>query len=267
MKTKLSLLMLAAMLISSAALAHSDKELPLSTKSKAAKTAYHQAVDRLWNAHPDQYNEKINEAITADPEFFMAHADRALFLSGSEKTENQEKASKLIESTLALPQDNLTDAEKIVRNILVALRDKDNDVVKQHCDELIKTYPESVEAYGIAAGVTQFGIKDKDAGIVYLKQITEKFPDFGPAWNQLGYHYMDKNEMDKAEMAFNNYLRLNPNEANAHDSMGDFCVKKGDYNEAVKHFDQAIAMGMDASKERAEKARALAQGQEDTDTE
>lgn len=253
------------MLISSAALAHSDKELPLSTNSKAAKTAYHQAVDRQWNARADQYNEKINEAITADPEFFMAHADRALFFFSSEKPENQEKGSKLLESTLALPQDNLTDAEKIVRNILVALRDNDKDDVKQLCEKLIKTYPDAVEAYGIAAGVTQFGIKDKDAGIAYIQQITEKFPDFGPAWNQLGYHYMDINEMDKAEMAFNNYLRLNPNEANAHDSMGDFCVKKGDYNQAVKHFDQAIAMGMDASKERADKARALAQGKEDVE--
>ncbi|HLO60813.1 MAG: tetratricopeptide repeat protein [Chloroflexota bacterium] len=262
MKDRLkTLLLLAIMAISISASAQNDKVWPLSTKSEEAKASFKQAVDRLWNARIDQYREKIAEAVKADPDFFLAHANIALVEFNDDKSKSSENLKKALE----ISQDNLTGPEKIVRQVLVNLNDNKLDVIKANLDEMVSTYPDAIQSYEFAMGISRNILNDSIAAFNYALKAVEKNPDHGPAWNQLGYYYMSHGDMAKAKDAFNNYLRCSPNEANAHDSFGDFCMKEGKYDEARMHYEQAVSMGMTASRERAEKARTLAQGSGEPD--
>lgn len=261
MKSKLtSLLLVVTVLSFFSAFGQSEKATdvlwPLSTTSQEAKLSFAQALDRLWNARIDEYHKKMDETLKADPNFFLAHANAAIV----QYTEDKDKAMPLIDKALALPQDKLTPPEKSVRKVLADIKDNKTDNIKSTLDEIISAYPDVNQSYQFAIGLSRFVINDKDLSASYAKMAVNKFPNDAPAWNQLGYHYMDKDQMDKAEEAFNNYLRLRPNEANAHDSYGDFCMKKGNYEEARKHYEEAVDMGMASSRERAEKARVMAQG-------
>lgn len=238
-----------------------DKYLPVSSTSEEAKTAYHEAVKLMNNAHGTKSVNKLNEALEADPQFFMAHAHRALAASGNEKSE---KADAYIEQTLALPQDNLTPAEEIIRKMIVNIKDSRSSQSKTNlkplCDQLVNEFPNTIQSYEIASAVSNFIEKDTETSFAYMQKLVEIEPDYAPAYNSIGYYWMGKKEMDKAETAFKNYLRLAPDEPNAHDSMGEFYMESGNFAKSVEHYDQAVAMGMEGADERAEKAKNLAEG-------
>jgi len=229
---------------------------PVSSTNEQAKKTFNEALQSLWNARFPEYEQKIEQTIKEDPNFFLAHANRALVIYPGDK----EKGHELLHKVLELPQNKLTGPEKKVRMVISNLNEKKTDDIKANLKDIISSYPDILQSYEFAMGVSRFVLDDPKLGAEYAKQAVEKFPNHGPAWNQLGYYYMDQNQLDMAEQAFNNYLRLNPNEANAHDSYADFCMKKGNYDEARRHYETAVQMGMTASRERAEKARAMAQG-------
>lgn len=244
-----------------------DRYLPMSTKSEAAKISCHEAFDRIANADIEGFNTKIEASLRADPQCFMAHANRALVTASNPKNE---KAGTFISSALLLPQDNLTPAEKIIRRMLVQIQtnrktlsitDKNNikaTSLKPLCDELVNAYPNNTGAYEVAIAVCRFIDDNPDQAFVYTEKLIDINPTYAPAWNTLGYHWMEKGNMDKAAEAFNNYMRLAPNEANAHDSMGDYLMKANRFDEAANHYDKAVSLGMTGSRERAEKARNMA---------
>lgn len=268
MKKLNKLLILTALVFSTFALsAHEDNYLPLSTKSEEAKAAFHQALNFLWNSRMDEYRAKLDEALKSDPQFFAVHAHIAI---AEYSFDNKEKSKEFAEKTLALNQDNLTPAEKILREIVVNLKDDNTKELKSLCDQMIETYPDNPQAYELAMAVNGKILDNRDAEARYAQRLVEIDPTQGPAWNQLGYYYMEKNDMEKAKQAFENYIKNNPDEANAHDSMADYYMKEGKYDDAVTHYEKAVAMGMEISRERAEKARSLARGEgveEDIDKE
>lgn len=256
MKNKIStLLTLVCLFTFFATTAQNDKIWSISTKSEKAKMSFSQALERLWNSDLEAYQKKLDESLAEDPNFFMAHANSAFVQFPMDK----DKSQKMLDKALALPQDNLTPPEKIVRKALVNLKENNMDGIKANIDEMVNAFPDNLQSYQFAMGLSRNVVNDHEMGFKYAQKAIEINPDNGPAWNQLGYYYMDQDKMDKAEEAFNNYLRLNPNEANAHDSYGDFCMKQGKYDEARTHYEKAVDMGMTASRERAEKARAMAQ--------
>lgn len=63
--------------------------------------------------------------------------------------------------------------------------------------------------------------------------------------------------MAKAKAAFEQYIKLAPNEPNAYDSMGEFYMTTHDYAKSAEYHDKAAAMGYPVAKERAAKARAM----------
>lgn len=238
-----------------------ERFLPTSTKSDAAKAAYAKGIDRLTNADIDPYIQAMKEALQADPNFFMAQTHLAL-MGVMDRKESNSEANIELEKALKIPQDNLTEAEKIVRKLLVKIQEDPKADLTPITDELVKAYPDTREAWGLSRAVAVNIEGDQESGYRYAQKLVDLAPEFGPAHNFLGYAYMDKGEMDKAKKEFEEYLRLSPNEANAHDSMGEFYMNTGDYAKSAEHYNKAVAMGMEVSKKNAEKATALANGED-----
>lgn len=240
---------------------NNNRFLPVSSTSETAIKSYHDAIRRIDHADINGYHDKLNQAVKEDPNFFMAHAYLALSSSVDAINDKKtaDKASELTDKALALPQQNFTPAERIAREMLVTLDNEKKDEIKPLCDKLIQQYPENTEAYKLSADAARFILDDQDLAMDYVNRLISINPDFGPAWNLVGYFQLDKGNLQQAKKAFDNYLRLNPEEANAHDSMGDYFLAAKQYDQAATHFEKAVAMGMDVSRERAEKARAMAQ--------
>lgn len=238
--------------------AQKDQYFPVSARSEEAKQTFREALDFLWNARFDEYRAKSDEALRLEPQFFLANANRAI--AEATLDNNKEKSNEFITKTLALPEGNLTPAEKILRQIVVALKDNKPDEMKRQADEMIRTYPNSIQAYSLAMAITREFTKDPDAMYGYAQKLLAINPNHGPTWNQVGYYHLQKGDLAQAKVAFDNYIRLNPNEANAYDSMGDYYLAAKEYDKASASFDKAASMGMTASRERGDKARELAKG-------
>lgn len=90
---------------------------------------------------------------------------------------------------------------------------------------------------------------------VVLNQATNRWGGLGAPFNLMGYLNMSEGRMDEAEDCFNMYVRLAPDVANAHDSMGDFLAEKGDNEGARASYAKAIELdpSFTASKEKMDK--------------
>ncbi len=259
--TMFTLILLLSVSVVFASKGDRERFLPTSTKSDAAKASYSKGIDRLVNADREHYIQNMKDAVQADPNFFMAQAHLALAaLTNTEEHDIDSKAQ--IQKALDIPQANLTDAEQIVRKILVKIQEDPKSDLTPLTDELVKSYPKTNEAWGLSRAVAAYIENDDDNAFRYAKGLVDLDPEMGPAHNFLGYAYMDRGEMDKAKKEFEEYLRLSPNEANAHDSMGEFYMKTGDYAKSAEHYNEAVAMGMEMSRANAQKATALANGED-----
>lgn len=84
--------------------------------------------------------------------------------------------------------------------------------------------------------------KDAAAARILLERATERWSSLGGPHNLLGYLNMNEGDMEAAERSFKMYVRLAPEVANAHDSMGDFYAKQGDNENARACYEKALEL-------------------------
>jgi tetratricopeptide (TPR) repeat protein len=107
-------------------------------------------------------------------------------------------------------------------------------------------------------------LKDADAAIISIKRAIRECPDYPLAYNMLGYAYLDLDQYDDAEKAFDKYIELAPTLANPYDSKGDYFMATGQFGKAYDSYMKAIEIDsgfeIEVSKKKAEKARQLQEG-------
>jgi len=227
-----------------------DFYLPVSTTSETAKKAYQAASYLGSNLRLEAASMEIEKALEADPNFFMAYVYEVQYASG-------EKKAALIDKALTIDASNFTKAENIMRELLVQW-DKDPKASPAGAMKaLVAAYPNTVEAFEWAYLHAFYTDGDQEAGFGYAQKLIALDPNFPPVYNGLGYYYMGKKQMDKAKAAFEKYLELAPAEPNAHDSMGEYYMITKDYAKSAEYYDRAVALSMEAAKERADKAREM----------
>jgi tetratricopeptide (TPR) repeat protein len=230
-----------------------DSYLPVSADSETAKAEYVKALQASEHADIPAFFEGMRAAVKNDAGFFMAHAYMAL----AETSFTQyEKAAPHIKSALAIDADGLNEGELILRKALQTLNKEPKADIAEYMSSLTEAYPQTAQAYELAAVSASWISKDPQAAAKYNLRLLELRPDHGGTYNALGYSYMALGQMEKAKAAFDKYLKVSPDEANAYDSMGEYYLINKDYAESAKHYDRAVALGMEASKAGAEKARA-----------
>jgi tetratricopeptide (TPR) repeat protein len=227
--------------------------LPISTQSETAKAEYVKALQAGENANMPAFFEGLKAAVKTDPNFFMAYA----YLALAETSFGQyEKAAAFIKPALAIDAAGFNKGEQIIRQALQALdKDPKADLAK-FMASLTTAYPNTAQAHDLAAVSASWISKDPQAAVRHLSHLLELRPDYGGAYNAMGYSYMSLEEMDKAKAAFEKYLELAPDEPNAYDSMGEYYLVAKDYAKSAEYYDRAVELGMEGSKAGAEKARA-----------
>lgn len=106
----------------------------------------------------------------------------------------------------------------------------------QDVDEALRAYPDDAVIHAIKG----FMLKDVYQGSRGL---------FSPERRQI--------YLNRAREAFEEALRLDPNDANAHNGMGNVLLFEGHFDEALKEIDKALAIAPDYSSARSDRELVL----------
>lgn len=162
-------------------------------------------------------------------------------------TGNIEEAAENIRKAEGM---KLSADERLFIDGLKASRDK--EPAQEHFNPLLKKYPKDNYLHLMI----MFLIHKQESAIAIGENVIKRNPKFATAHNLLGYEYIEKKDMAKAQYHFDKYISLRPDLANAYDSKGDFLMRVGKTEEAIQLYEKASSLGMPASKVKAEEASA-----------
>lgn len=234
------LLLVLAMTISatSSVLAQSKGQMAFTSSYPNANKLLRSAWVDIADFKIEEGNNTLNQLLKEDPDCAMAYV--SLFPSSEEElAENLTKAESLTLST---------DEQMLLKGLMARRK---NAPTQEHFAPLLKKYPSDDYLHLMI----MFNSEPEPAFRIGEGLIKRK-PKFAPAHNLLGYLYMAKNDMVKAEEHFNKYISLRPDLANPYDSKGDFLMTAGKTEEAIQQYEKAASLGMTSSQAKAERAKA-----------
>ena len=131
-----------------------------------------------------------------------------------------------------------------------------------------EVFPELYKKYNndkfLASGAYRYyQSKDKiDEGRLLLQEASQRL-NAGHLYNLLAYSYIwnaqNEEEYNAALPLIEKYIQINPNEANAYDSLGEFYLNKGDFDTAIDNYE--LAAEVDPNFEWASRNLSLAKYQ------
>jgi tetratricopeptide (TPR) repeat protein len=224
--------------------------MPVTTDSDLALEYYQTAMVAFDQVKLEAAKYNFEMAVKEDPDFFMAYFWMYL-ISG--------KSSKKIAEEALQSDAPLNEGEKYIKTAFKYLVNGQNEKVVEYLKKAIELYPKDPNVHKILY-ILQFQIMwDLEGAIESLHNAIEACPDYPLAYNQLGYALMENEEYDKAEKAFNTYIKLAPDIANPYDSKGDFYMNTGQYEKAYESYMKAYETdsSFTMSEKKARKARDL----------
>ena len=224
--------------------------MPVTTSSDLAREYYETAIAAQDQIKLSLAWENFQMALKEDPGFFMAN----FWMYFTSSKEAKKVAEQILQSDAPL-----NDEEKQIKTAFKYLLEGQNDKVVEHLRKAIEVYPEDPQLYKILYSLQLTFLHDAEGSIVTMEKAIEVDPDFPVVYNMLGYAWMDLDEFDRAEKAFDTYIKLAPDQANPYDSKGDYFMNTGQYEKAYESYLKAFGLdsSFSVSQKKAEKARQL----------
>jgi tetratricopeptide (TPR) repeat protein len=210
-----------------------NKEVSVTSYSNEAKQLFIEARDKYEFLHREKAEVLLREALEKDPLFAQAHIYRTLTCASTDEIESAvEKATK-----------NAYRASEGEQLLIAALRahywEKDYDRAEKIYEQLIDMHPQDARLYWLLARVYR-DLGDSTRAIEHDHKAIAVNKDFSPAYKDLGYRYSARGDYKEAEMYFQKYLLLNPQEPNSHDCIADLYAKMGRFEDAITHYKKAL---------------------------
>ncbi len=227
----------------------SAERMPVTTDSELARQLYETSLVAYDQIKLELVWSNLEYAIREDPDFFMAHFWRYFVFSNKSK----DVADKAFQSNV-----ELNDGEQLIKTALKYFTEGQYEKVVENLQKAVDLYPKDPHIHKILYLFQYNYMKDMEGAVESMLRTTKEVPDYASVYNYLGYAYSYLEEYDLAEEALDNYLRLAPNEANPHDSKGDFYMETGQYQKAYDSFMKAYEMDptfFEISKKKAIKAK------------
>ena len=212
-------------------------DFPVTTQSSQALQHYYKGIEALTNVQFYDLFNNFNKALELDPDFFMVHyifamansarPDRRPFMSYADKAVHCKGP--------------LNESEKLLKQALVQLMKDPKADVTQYGKKLVDLNPKSYFAYSFLAGF-QMNIKDYES-VNNTYQAILGLPHYPTlVFDAMGKNYMRMNQMDKAKQAFERYLKAEPANASAYNSMGNYYAQVEDYESAYDNYMKAYKL-------------------------
>jgi tetratricopeptide (TPR) repeat protein len=208
------------------------KEIPITSSSEEALSFFKSGRDKIENLELQAAVPLFDKAIQKDPNFALAYLYRSQSGGGYNVfRQNLDKAVSL--------SGKASDGEKLVIQYYQALADGNGQSQKDYLEKLLASYPYDKRVQSIA-GEYYYGINDFQNALNHFKKSTQIDLNYAPVYNMIGYCQSALNNYIEAEKAFQNYIRLVPENPNPYDSYGEFLLKMGKYDESILQYKLAI---------------------------
>ncbi len=243
-RTKFTILILGGLLATSLVVANrfqrasaqdaAPRVMQITTSSPDALQLYYEARRFQEMAQTESARPLLQRALELDPDFMMAMDA----LRGASPT-FLESRQVLTRMQAALPEATLSEGEQMHFAALQAAFDGNRDGRLEILEAMVKRFPDDIRIrYQFA--LSSFGTDDEKTA-TRLGELTERAPDFVPAYNILGYSLKNLGRMEEAEAAFRTAIDLNPDNPNAHDSYGELLLAMGRHEDSIASYDQTLA--------------------------
>lgn len=133
------------------------------------------------------------------------------------------------------PVDPKTEAEGHYVAATAAYLKGDFKEAHAHYDEVRRLAPDDKRLPG-AEGELLMAEQRIDEAIARFEEAVAKDPKRSTTWSRLGVLYAIKDLKEKSAQALAKAIELNPKDFNAHESLGDAALEKGDLDEAVRRY-------------------------------
>jgi Flp pilus assembly protein TadD len=214
----------------SAAAPPAGAQVPVTTRSPEALSAFTKGRDDADNTREADAIAHFREATYLDPDLALAYAYLGFYQHGPE-------GEKAMKDALALEK-GLPEPERLLIDELAALRAGDNEKARNLAIRVAQLSPFDWHAQ-LDLGERLF----TEHKYAEAEQAFGKAAAFGPAaavvFNQLGYLYLEQHRFDPAVTEFRKYAELRPSEPNTFDSIGEALMATGKLDEAEKSFRKA----------------------------
>jgi tetratricopeptide (TPR) repeat protein len=230
-----------------------DAGMTVTTNSETARGLYLDAITALEDAYVAKFQNLATAALKEDPDFFMVNFQLAithLYFGNMSRFNEYATAGINCKADLSKEELLLKDAlERIMENQITDLP----DIGKK----LIQDFPNDINAYNIM-GFFLILNKDYDGLIQILSDAVVVAERPAPLYNMLGYAYMETQQFELAEEAFDKYIELAPGIPNPYDSKGDYYMEIKDYKMAYDSFMKAYEIDSLWGYEKAMNAKIIA---------
>ncbi len=213
-----------------------DGPVPVTTTSEKARELFLEARIELENVLFPEANRLMEAALGEDPNFALAYLFR-----GRTSTNPEDVASD-IKMAMTL-RDNVSVGEKMLIEAYAAFW-IDNEVGRtiEISEQLVLHYPDDVRVWS-NLGVSYYAAQNYAAALDALNSAVAIEPNFAPVQNMVGYTAWRLGDLTRAESAFMNYIVLMPDHPNPYDSVAEFYMKTGRFEDAITNFEQAVTLG------------------------
>jgi tetratricopeptide (TPR) repeat protein len=153
-----------------------------------------------------------------------------------------EDAVKNINSLLSTSD---TKKEQILLNTLLYMcfdRKRDYSAAREVCEDVLRIDPENPLALNNIAYQLAENLNDPDTALDYAKRAVRAQPSNANIIDTLGWVYVQQKNYDNAIGELNRAVGLKPNFVEARWHLGEAYRRKGDYQQAIQQFKDALAL-------------------------
>lgn len=211
----------------------------VTTSSDEAYRLYRQGRENELKLYHREAMADYAEALSHDPHFLMATVRLARASAGKDRN----RAEALL-SCVGRYRDSVTEKERLLFDIASAQIARDSKTAVERIEEFRRRFPDDPEGFELkAASLLKRGKLDE--AIAEYERLLEANPNYAVAYNQLGYHWMQRGDYARAEDYLKRYRFLAPDQANPYDSLGELYANTGRYEEAIAVLGEALKIKPD----------------------
>lgn len=207
---------------------------PVATKSDDARKLLEKSLDQYENYMLEMSVSTAHQAATRDPHFGLAYAVWSYASFRSQPATDALKHAKAL-ATKATPD------EQLLINWMVDVQEGNNLAAIGAMNDLLARFPNDKHVLYLTAEWIYFQ-QDYDRARKMMERILAIDPNFPPALNMLGYSYIETGDPDpaKAVSYLQRYAKLEPNQPNPQDSLGEVLRHAGDDQGSLEHYNAAL---------------------------
>jgi serine/threonine protein kinase/tetratricopeptide (TPR) repeat protein len=212
----------------------------ITTHSMEAFRLYTEGYAAVRGLRTNDAREALDAALRLDPGYALAHVALS---EAFDKFGDQKRAEEHLVRARALAH-RLSERDRLLVEAREAHFAGQTDRTVRALESFVARWPSEDTAWDLLvhAYSRDPALKKRDLDVLHRWRQAVPGPGAGHMHNHFGYAYMDAGRLADAIASFEAYVRVNPKEPNAYDSLGEALLVAARPVEAVRSYDKALSI-------------------------